>query len=215
IALGELPNQREARATTMPDSSGAEGTDVPRLGLTVVPAGQVAGSGSEGVGVTEVDPNGIASAPGVKNGDVILGVGGKKGANPAGTRGGLREGQRDGKRRILRGGRWGGARKFVARRLGRAGPNGAPRRHPPPPPAVRTGGTGPAPVPIPSNFVPASVAPAGAELVEGWRVKPPPLAFLGLAFSLRPDARTLCNSAAMISAGHDDSSPMDIADPTH
>src|SRR5262249_25371216 len=61
IALGELPNQREARATTMPDSSGAEGTDVPRLGLTVVPAGQVAGSGSEGVVVTEVDPNGIAS----------------------------------------------------------------------------------------------------------------------------------------------------------
>src|SRR5262249_56373000 len=61
IALGELPTQREARATTMPDSSGAEGTDVPRLGLTVVPAGQVAGSGSEGVVVTEVDPNGIAS----------------------------------------------------------------------------------------------------------------------------------------------------------
>src|SRR5256885_3130077 len=68
IALGELPNQREARANAMPDSSGPEGTDVPRLGLTVVPAGQVAGSGSEGVVVTEVDPNGIASDQGVKTG---------------------------------------------------------------------------------------------------------------------------------------------------
>src|SRR5262249_18493763 len=75
IALGDLPTQREARATATPDSSGPEGTDVPRLGLTVVPAGQVAGSGSEGVVVTEVDPNGIASDQGVKTGDVILEVG--------------------------------------------------------------------------------------------------------------------------------------------
>ena len=51
-------------------------------------------------------------------------------------------------------------------------------------------GTGPAPVPIRSNFVPASVAPAGAELVEGWRVKPPPLAFLGPARAVyRADAK--------------------------
>jgi hypothetical protein len=30
------------------------------------------------------------------------------------------------------------------------------------------------PVPISSDFVPASVAPAGAELVEGWRVTAAP-----------------------------------------
>src|SRR5256886_2747407 len=74
IALGELPNQREARAA-MPDSSAPEGTDVPRLGLPVVPAGQVAGSGSEGVGVTDVDPNGIGSDPGLKTGHVLPAVG--------------------------------------------------------------------------------------------------------------------------------------------
>src|SRR5262249_57233803 len=91
IARGERPNQREARATTMPDSPGPEGTDVPRLGLTVVPAGQVAGSGSEGVVVTEVDPNGIASDQGVKTGDVILEVGGKKVANPADIRSALKD----------------------------------------------------------------------------------------------------------------------------
>ena len=120
IALGELPNQREARATTMPDSSGAEGTDVPRLGLTVVPAGQVAGSGSEGVVVTEVDPNGIASDQGVKTGDVILEVGGKKVANPADIRTALKDAQKDGKRTILMRVKSGDATKFVALRLGKA-----------------------------------------------------------------------------------------------
>ena len=120
IALGELPNQREARATTMPDSSGAEGTDVPRLGLTVVPAGQVAGSGSEGVVVTEVDPNGIASDQGVKTGDVILEVGGKKVANPADIRSALKDAQKDGKRTILMRVKSGDATKFVALRLGKA-----------------------------------------------------------------------------------------------
>jgi len=120
IALGELPNQREARATTMPDSPGAEGTDVPRLGLTVVPAGQVAGSGSEGVVVTEVDPNGIASDQGVKTGDVILEVGGKKVANPADIRTALKDAQKDGKRTILMRVKSGDATKFVALRLGKA-----------------------------------------------------------------------------------------------
>jgi serine protease Do len=120
IALGELPNQREARATTMPDSSGPEGTDVPRLGLTVVPAGQVAGSGSEGVVVTEVDPNGIASDQGVKTGDVILEVGGKKVADPADIRSALKDAQKDGKRTILMRVKSGDATKFVALRLGKA-----------------------------------------------------------------------------------------------
>src|SRR2546430_5638202 len=117
IALGELPNQREARANAMPDSSGPEGTDVPRLGLTVVPAGQVAGSGSEGVVVTEVDPNGIASDQGVKTGDVILEVGGKKVANPADIRSALKDAQKDGKRTILMRVKSGDATKFVALRL--------------------------------------------------------------------------------------------------
>ena len=59
VALGELPKEREARATTQ--NSDATGTDTPKLGLMLAPAGQVAGSGSEGVVVTEVDPNGLAS----------------------------------------------------------------------------------------------------------------------------------------------------------
>jgi serine protease Do len=120
VALGELPNQREARGDMTPDSSGPEGTDVPRLGLTVVPAGQVAGSGSEGVVVTEVDPNGIASDQGVKTGDVILEVGGKTVANPSDVRSALREAQKEGKRTILMRVKSGDATRFVALRLGKA-----------------------------------------------------------------------------------------------
>jgi serine protease Do len=102
ISLGELPNQREARA--MPDSSSPEGTDVPRLGLTVVPAGQVAGSGSEGVVVT----------------DVILEVGGKKVANPSDVRSALKDAQKEGKRTILMRVKSGEATHFVAMPLGKA-----------------------------------------------------------------------------------------------
>jgi serine protease Do len=119
IALGELPNQREAKAGT-PDSSSRSGTDVPRLGLTVAPAGQVAGSGSEGVVVTEVDPNGLASDQGFKTGDVILEVGGKKVANPVDVRSALSEAQKDGKRTILMRVKSGEETKFVAIRLAKA-----------------------------------------------------------------------------------------------
>ena len=63
-------------------SATRSGTDVPQLGLTLAPAGQVAGSGSEGVVVTNVDPDGIAAEHGLKTGDVILEVAGKKVASP-------------------------------------------------------------------------------------------------------------------------------------
>ena len=93
---------------------------MPRLGLTIAPAGQVAGSGSEGVVVTEVDPNGIASDQGFKTGDVILEVGGKKVANAADVRSALSDAQKDGKRTILMRVKSGDATKFVALRLSKA-----------------------------------------------------------------------------------------------
>jgi serine protease Do len=119
VSLGELPNQREARSTT-PDTSTPNSSDVPRLGLTLAPAGQVAGSGSEGVVVTKVDPSGVASEHGFQTGDVILEVGGKKVANPADVRSALNEAQKDGKRSVLMRVKSGEATKFVALRLGRA-----------------------------------------------------------------------------------------------
>jgi serine protease Do len=119
FSLGEMPNQREARAATS-DSSGPNATSIPRLGLKLAPAGQVAGGGSEGVVVTEVDPDGTASEQGFKTGDVILEVAGKKVANPGDVRGALEIAQKDGKRTVLMRVKSGDATKFVAVRLGRA-----------------------------------------------------------------------------------------------
>jgi serine protease Do len=119
LNLGELPNQREANAT--PDSrSRPEGTTVPRLGLTLAPAGQVAGSGNEGVVVTNVEPNGVAAEHGMKTGDVILEVAGKKVGSPADIRNLVGEAQKDGKRTVLMRVKSGDATKFVAMRIGRA-----------------------------------------------------------------------------------------------
>ena len=73
LTLGELPNQREARAT--PErASRARGTEVPRLGLTLAPAAEVAGSGSEGVVITNVEQGSIAAEHGFRTGDVILNI---------------------------------------------------------------------------------------------------------------------------------------------
>ena len=99
LTLGELPKSREARATT-PDSD-ATGAGLPKLGMTVAPAGEIAGSGSEGVVVTEVDPDGVASEHGLKSGDVILEVGGTKVATVADVRKAVGDAQKDGKHAVL------------------------------------------------------------------------------------------------------------------
>ena len=90
LTLGELPKEREARAA-MPEKSGPSGTDVPRLGLTLAPAGKVAGSGSEGVVVTEVDPTGVASEQASRPATSFSRSAGKKVANPADVRSALGE----------------------------------------------------------------------------------------------------------------------------
>ena len=119
MALGELPNERDARVTSS-DSATPHGSDVPRLGLSLAPAGQVAGSGSEGVVVTKVDPDGAGSEHGFQTGDIILEVGGKKVSSPADVRTALNEAQREGKRSVLMRVKSGETTKFVALRLGRA-----------------------------------------------------------------------------------------------
>jgi serine protease Do len=118
VALGELPKEREARATTQ--DSDATGTDTPKLGLMLAPAGQVAGSGSEGVVVTEVDPNGLASQHGFKTGDVILDVGGKTVATPADVRNAINDAKKNGKRTVLMRLKSDDATKFVAIPIARA-----------------------------------------------------------------------------------------------
>jgi len=117
LTLGELPNQKEAKAD---DSRNPGDADVPRLGLTLAPANSVAGSGSEGAVVTNVDPNGVASEFGFKTGDVILEVAGKKVAGPADVSAAVRDAHKDGKRSVLMRVKSGDGTKFVALRLNRA-----------------------------------------------------------------------------------------------
>ena len=117
LTLGELPNAREAQA----DSGNAgptRGVDVPKLGMTIAPAGSVAGAGKSGVVVTNVDPNGAAAEHGFKEGDVILEVAGKSVANPGEVRDALKNARTDNKNNVLMRIRSGDASHYVALPLG-------------------------------------------------------------------------------------------------
>jgi serine protease Do len=118
LTLGELPNVREATAT--PDSKGADKSEAEsRLGLTLAPAASVAGAGSTGVVVTNVEAGGVAAERGVREGDVILEVGGKAVSNPAELRTALNAARTDGKSSVLMRVRTGEASRFVAVPVGR------------------------------------------------------------------------------------------------
>ncbi|MTW17191.1 Do family serine endopeptidase [Rhodoplanes serenus] len=121
MTLGELPNERLARADRDDDRGGARGggdAKVPRLGLTLAPAGSVAGGGSEGVVVTAVDPDGAAGDR-LKTGDVILDVGGALVSSPADVRKALAEATSGGKKTVLMRVKSGQNTRFVAVPLGR------------------------------------------------------------------------------------------------
>ena len=118
LTLGELPKSREARATN-PDSE-PTGAGLPKLGMTVAPAEEVAGSGSEGVVVTEIDPDGVASEHGLKSGDVILEVGGAKVATATDVRKAVGDAKKNGKHAVLMRVKSDDMTKFIAIPLGRA-----------------------------------------------------------------------------------------------
>ena len=118
LTLGELPKERAAALAG--SDPGSRGADIPTLGLMLAPASQVAGSGSEGVVVTDIDPNGLASEHGFKTGDIILDVGGKKVANPTDVRNAIADMQKDGKRNVLMRLKSDDATRFVAIPIARA-----------------------------------------------------------------------------------------------
>ena len=116
--LGELPrDQKQARAKS--DDGDTSGTQVPRLGLSLAPAGNVAGAGGDGVVVTQVDPDGPAAAQGFRTGDVILDVAGKKVTSPDEVRKAFADARSGGKRTVLLRVKSGENTRFLAVQLGR------------------------------------------------------------------------------------------------
>jgi serine protease Do len=115
LTLGLLPNAKEAKADVENDGKAlTHGTDVPRLGLSVAPAGKVDGAGKEGVVVMKVEPKSAAADRGLKKGDVILEVAGKSVSSPGDVSAAIEVAHTDKKSSILMRLRSGDASHYVA-----------------------------------------------------------------------------------------------------
>jgi len=115
LTLGELPNTKEARASS---EDGDGNADMGKLGLTLAPANRVAGAGAEGVAVTGVDSNGVAADHGFSTGDVILEIAGKSVSTPADVRDVIANARTQGKRSVLVRVKKGDNTRFVALPVG-------------------------------------------------------------------------------------------------
>jgi serine protease Do len=73
VTLGALDEGKIEKAST--EDNTEKGDQIGKLGLQVMPASSVDGAGSEGIAVTNVDPNGKGAELGFQTGDVILKVG--------------------------------------------------------------------------------------------------------------------------------------------
>jgi serine protease Do len=117
LTLGQLAATQEANANPA-NGNPSQGSDVPRLGMTVAPANSVAGAGKTGVVVTSVDPNSAAANRGVKQGDVILEVAGKSVTNSGDIGEAVKTAHADNKNSVLMRVRSGEGSHFVAIPLG-------------------------------------------------------------------------------------------------
>jgi serine protease Do len=94
VQLGAQPEEKTAQAGTPPDHGS-------QLGLRLAPASSVPGVGDKGVVVVDVDPSGAAAASGIKEGDVILEVGGQAVSNPTDVKADLAKAHREEKKVVL------------------------------------------------------------------------------------------------------------------
>ncbi|HEX8166990.1 MAG TPA: Do family serine endopeptidase [Beijerinckiaceae bacterium] len=89
------PQPGEKQASLEPSRGFDDG--LPKLGLELAPARD----GEEGVVVAGVDPDGPAAQKGIKDGDVILEIGGQPVAKPADVKAGLEAAYKAGKKAVL------------------------------------------------------------------------------------------------------------------
>jgi serine protease Do len=117
LTLGEMPAATKVASAESSNDSGD--SDLSKLGLTLAPAGRVAGAGSEGVVVTGVDSSGIAADHGFSTGDVILEIAGKSVSTPGDVRNTIASARTDGKRSVLVRLKSGDNTRFVALPVGK------------------------------------------------------------------------------------------------
>jgi serine protease Do len=111
LTLAPMPNERQAKAES---EQAQPANSLPKFGLSLAPANDVAGSGGKGVVVMGVDPDGTAADLGFKTGDIILDVGGKTVANAGDVRKALTEAKSQGKHDVLMRVKTADATRFVA-----------------------------------------------------------------------------------------------------
>ena len=98
----------------------ASNNAVPKLGLTLAPAKDVAGAGDKGVAVVGVNPDGPAAEKGFQTGDVILQVGNKTVSNAGEVQSALKDAQASGKHNVLMRVKNANGTRFVAVPVGKA-----------------------------------------------------------------------------------------------
>jgi serine protease Do len=104
IKLGTFPSSDKLAALEQEqggDDSRPDQEQMKDLGLTLAPARDVQGAGEEGVAVTDVDPSSEAAEKGLKAGDVIIEVGGKRVTSPADVSNGVRDARSKGRKAVL------------------------------------------------------------------------------------------------------------------
>ncbi len=98
----------------------ASNDTVPKLGLKLAPANDVAGAGNKGVAVVEVNPDGPAAEKGFQTGDVILQVGNKTVSTPGEVKSAMQDAAKSGKHNVLMRVKNAKGTRFVAVPLGKA-----------------------------------------------------------------------------------------------
>jgi len=110
LTVEKMPNESLAQN----ESNGGNSEGAVALGLTLAPAKTVAGKGSRGVVITDVNPDGPAAEHGIRTGDVILDVSGKAVNTPSDVRRAVTDARSAGKHAILMRIKSGDATHFVA-----------------------------------------------------------------------------------------------------
>jgi serine protease Do len=108
--VAKMPDRTVPESKPSKEYRGGTGS----LGLRLAPAASVAGEGTRGVVVTDVDPDGPAAERGVHAGDIILDVAGKTVDNPLEVRDAVEHARSAGKQAVLMRIKSGATARYIA-----------------------------------------------------------------------------------------------------